>query len=320
MIKKLSFISFFAALLLLGSCKDDSLAPIVTFDQLGKGAYVRLVELISGEYDLKNFETTAYEYSIEFVDLENGNLVRQYDLAVTYKPKSGDNQGPTLYKSFSSDQFQTLASGRKGMENIKIPLKEVADLFGLTEADISAGDQFAFDGTITTTDGRTFGAENSSAAINGSAFQGHFDFTVKATCPLPDDKWSGTYELSYDDAGGDPTAGFGTPFPAGDVEVTTVPGSTTLRQFSAQWGCDIGCFDVDPLTFDFVCTEVVVLDWDSGLACGGGSITIVQDGSRPSPVADLADDSVIVLNIIEYQDDGECGIDPAPKTIVLTKK
>ena len=194
-------------------------------------------------------------------------------------------------------------------------------MFGLSADDLAAGDQFEFDGSVTTTDGRTFGAENSSAAVNGSAFAGHFDFTVKATCPLPDDLWTGNYAISYDETNGPSDAGFGQPYTDGDVvAVTTVPGSTTLRQFSAQWGCGIGCFDVDPLRFDFVCVEVQLQNWDSGLACGGGSITIVQDPAAPSPIADLADDSVIVLNMIEYQDDGGCGIDPSPKTLILTKQ
>jgi hypothetical protein len=239
---------------------------------------------------------------------------------VTFVDKDGDNQGPVLARSYSSGEFETVASGGKGLNNIKLPLAEIAGLFGLGLDDLAAGDQFKFDGSITTTDGRVFGAENSSSAINGSAFAGHFDFTVKATCPLPDDLWTGTYTVSYDDDNWDNTAGFGYPVQPGDVVVGTTAGSTTIRQFTATWGVDIGGFDIDPYMFDFVCSEVQFLPNDTGLACGGGSITMVQNPDVTNPIADLTDDSQFTLHIIEYQDDGECGIDATPKQLIFTKK
>lgn len=58
--KKFSIISMMAGLLLLvSSCADDNLKPILTFDQVTKGGYVRLVTLTTGEYDLQNFNSTA---------------------------------------------------------------------------------------------------------------------------------------------------------------------------------------------------------------------------------------------------------------------
>ena len=40
------------------SCADEDLSPIVTFDNVGKGGYARLVELRSGEYNLNDPEAS----------------------------------------------------------------------------------------------------------------------------------------------------------------------------------------------------------------------------------------------------------------------
>ncbi len=317
--KKLPIVSFFAALMLLTvSCADEDLKPILTFDQVGKGAYVRLLELISGEYDLNNFDNSSYEYTIEFVDLEQGNLVSQYNLMVSFDDKDGTLSDPVQYRTWSSGDFTDNANGFKGLANIQIPIKDVASLFGLGLADLAAGDQFHFDGSVTTTDGRTFGFENSTAAVNGSAFAGHFDFTVKATCPLPDTDWVGDYQISYDN--GVPADGFGPIFGAEPpvVTLTTVSGSTTRRQFGWSYLPDSYNFDGQVGDMDFVCVEIVLSTMDTGVGCGGGNILIGQDG--PSPVADLSDDSSFRLKLIDYQSDGGCGVDPIPVDVTFTKQ
>ena len=136
------------------------------------------------------------------------------------------------------------------------------------------------------------------------------------SCLLSDDDFSGFYILSYI---GDATGGFGIPFPEGPMTINTVNGSLTKRSFNLPWLPSIiqGGFPVMDFIFDFVCDEVVVEDFDSGAHCGGRSITIVQGG--PSSI-DLTNDEEIILNIIDYHDDGGCGFDPTPKTIRLVKQ
>ena len=62
---------------------------------------------------------------------------------------------------------------------------------GQSADNLSAGDAFKLVGRVTTTSGQSFGAANSSAAVNGAAFRGHFNFTMAASCPTT---LSGTYE------------------------------------------------------------------------------------------------------------------------------
>jgi len=67
---------------------------------------------------------------------------------------------------------------------------------GLSEADVSAGDVFRIAGSLVLEDGRVFTAANSTAAVNGSAFQGHFAYNLVAGCPS---SLEGSYEVTTTD-------------------------------------------------------------------------------------------------------------------------
>lgn len=314
--RKFSIIGFLTGLLfILSSCSSDGLKPILTFDQVGKGAYVRLTELIAGEFDLQNFASTSYQYSVEFVDIEKGALITQYDINVTFVDNTApDNSaGPKLFKSFSASDFTTSANGFKAIENLSIPLSELANLFGLSEDQFTAGDIFRFEGSLTDKNGNVFTAANSSAAVNGSAFQGFFNFTAKVTCPLPDTQFAGAYTLSYDPPI-DPNSGFGESLVEGTVTLTTVPGSTTQRQFDATYLQVFGGFAVT-VAIDFVCDKVVLLKTDTGVGCDD-NILFVQ-GAEVFPV-DINDPNAVIK--VQYDEKtAGCGADMTV-TMVLTKQ
>ena len=305
-----------AVVLCFASCKDESLTPVLTFDKAKIGAYPRLVELTTGEFDLANIGSSALVYEIDFVDEENGALVSEYIIEGQFFDNTDGNdvsKASKVFKTFSASDFSPSEKGNQGI-SITIPLTEALAFWDLSEDEVNAGDQFSFSTTVVHQDGTSYSAANSSQTVRGSAFQGYFTYNGKLTCPLSDDAFSGAYSLSYE---GDAGAGFGIPFSEGTVTVNTISGSSTRRSFNLPWAPGIGGFPVADFIFDFVCEIVVVEDFNTGLACAGGSITIVQ-GDRST--FDLTNDNEIILNIIEYQDDGGCGVNPSPKTIKLTKE
>ncbi|RLD21837.1 MAG: hypothetical protein DRI69_02995, partial [Bacteroidetes bacterium] len=82
---KLNIVSGLAVvLLMLSSCADDSLSPIITFDKAIKGSYVRLLEETPRELDLANLSSASYTYTVEFVDEEQGALVSEYEVSATF--------------------------------------------------------------------------------------------------------------------------------------------------------------------------------------------------------------------------------------------
>lgn len=317
-----SYIVASLAILMFVSCADDSLGPVLTFEKATIGAYVRLIELRTGEFDLANPTTSALDYSVDFVDLEDGGLVSQYVIDAQFfdnTPDNGDNSKARIeYKIFDSGSFTTSSKGNPGVD-VQIPLTEVAAAFGLSIDDLSAGDRFSFFGRVRQQDGAEYTSVNSSGTIRGSAFQGYFDFNGNVTCPLPDAMFTGSYALTHV---GDASAGFGLPFVEETITLSTVPGSSTLRQMTMNYLPAFGPFAIEGVRIDFICEVVEFQGLDSGVGCGGGSITVVgahlPDYGTPSP-QDITDDSVIILNLVEFDADGGCGVPPAPKTIQLTK-
>lgn len=184
-----------AVLIVMTACKDENLAPIATFDAAEKGAYPALIEDTDRDINLDNVAGSAYVYSIEFIDLEKGNLVSEYALQVTYQDANtadGDNStGPVEFRSWSASDFETNGNGNKGLPNITINASDVLTALGLTE--VGPGDVFRFIGRVTTTSGQSFMASNSSASVNGAAFRGHFNYSLTAICPSD---IGGTYSVT----------------------------------------------------------------------------------------------------------------------------
>lgn len=243
-----------ALVVFLSSCADESLGPVATFDTSIKGAYVRLTQETERFVNLFDISGSNYVYSVEFVDLEKGALVSEYVLDLIYDdndPSNGDNSKTVAgFKTFSSSEFQDLASGFKGLENISIPATEMISALGFTADDVSAGDVFILDGAVILQDGATYKASNSTAAVNGSAFQGHFLFRLTAGCPSSLD---GTYNYTSSNiwCGGDA---------AGTVDMIQVSAGTYVFSdwsFGAYGVCyGGGVADSGTLTFGDVCAEV----------------------------------------------------------------
>ena len=174
------------SVLLAFGCADENLQPILTFDQAGKGAYIKRLSESAKLINVLNESTTnasAYTYGVEFVDLENGNLVSEYRLDLIYRPVGAANRTVTAFRSYGQSDFTDSEAGFRSMPNIEITAPQIMQALNLTFADLTAGDQFTFKGYITLEDGSVFGFDNSSAPVRGSAFQAHFDFTLPAACP-----------------------------------------------------------------------------------------------------------------------------------------
>lgn len=252
---KLKISTFIGALLvILSGCVDEDLAPIITFDSAGKGAYARfvsdqgstLVNLLEAE------SASSYTYTVEFVDLEQGNLVAEYVLELIYNdndPDNGDNSsGPSVFKSFSPSDFTTNDKGLKEI-TVNVTAAEMTAAAGTTFDALSAGDEFTLDGRVVLQDGSQFGRENSSATVNGSAFRGFFDITFNCNCPSD---LTGSYAATSTDIW------CGAPDQTTTVTIDAQGGG--VYKFSdwafGSYACYGGGSAGGDLTFTDVCTEV----------------------------------------------------------------
>jgi hypothetical protein len=313
-----------SGLMVMSSCKDESKAPIITFDQAGKGAYVKLINVNEGidGFNLSQFSSSAYDFDVEFVDIEQGDLVASYTIYASYVSSpfsSTPNVAEQLYLTKDAGSFTESERGFKST-NVRIGLADVAGKLGLTESQLGGADAFNFRSEIVLNDGSVFQASNSSAAVNGSAFAGHFDFSVKLSCPLSDDKFVGNYTLTH--VSGEYPFGLFTFNGVDGSTVTLTKVTGTKRKFGYRWQNGVLGADDSPLRdfiFDIVCTIVVPDDnQGTGIGCGGSITLGSQNGAFGS--VNVADDSSFIIDLNEWVSDGGCGVPVIPIKIRLDKQ
>ncbi len=243
----------FAALVILFGCADEDLKPILSFEDSGKGAYIKLVEesaKLINVFDETTINASEYTYSVEFVDINGGNNISEYRIDVTYRPVSGSEQTASSFLSFGQSDFTDSPNGLRSLSGINITAPQVLQALGLSPADLSPGDSFLFEGFVILEDGRSFGFANSSAAVRGSAFQAHFNFTLPAACPSD---LTGTFEYETSDiwCGGDPVTG--------SVDIVARGGGVyefSDWAFGSYGSCYGGGAAGGELTFTDVCSNV----------------------------------------------------------------
>ncbi len=213
------------------ACEDPDKAPILTFDDAGKGAYPALIEETPRFIDFNDIENSVYTYSLEFVDINDGRDVQTYDLELEFTSATGEKIGPIPFRSYSQSDFEDIAaSGLRGLTNIQISATELIDAVGLNIADVEVFDQFKLIGSVVSGEGIRFGSGNSSAQISGTSFRGHFDFTREVRCASD---IGGSYDAVAVMNSTDPCC----PDPANTTAVVTLTdkggGVYTLDDFSA---------------------------------------------------------------------------------------
>ena len=174
------------AAFLVFSCADPNKTPIVTFDSAGKGAYPRLTdsegEQLVNILSQADFDASSFTWSLRFIDVNQGADVTDYVVNVTYKG-AGGTQGPVELKKFSASDFSADETGYMAINNVNVTGPELAGAFGLGLADMTAGDEFEVTGVMVMANGNQHTGANSSATVQGSAFQGFFDFNMAVGCP-----------------------------------------------------------------------------------------------------------------------------------------
>lgn len=303
-------------------CKDEDLKPIITFEDAGKGAFVRLVSLNQDLLiDPSKIATSGIDMEVDFVDVTGGETITDYDIFIRFidnTPGNGENSRDEVQiRDFTSSDFTASANGNPGVA-VQIPAPEILQALNLTEDQVDATDRFSVRSEIIDEQGRVFSSTNSSPPIAnfGGAFNGAFDYNINVACPVGDDFMVGTYTVTYEENG---ASAFGGPvMQAGPFEVTLSATSSTQREFTAIYAEDLGFGTNISFQFDLLCDKTRTLSGlGTGLGCGG---TITFGPTDDFGSMDLADDSEIIIPFVEGEDDGGCGISPPVRHVIkLTK-
>ena len=236
------------------SCADEDLSPIVTFDSAGKGAYPRLVSDSGDQFiNLFDISGSAYNYTAELIDNDGGNLVAEYVVDLTYvdnDPSNGSNGTTVEYLKYTSSDFTPNENGYQQAPEISLNGPGILAATGLSEDDISAGDEFRFVSRLVLIDGSIFTQANSSATVVGAAFRGIFNVNMPASCPSD---LTGTYAYTTTDiwCNGGSTSG--------EVDIVALGGGTyefSDWAFGSYGTCYGGGTAGGNLNFQDVCLEV----------------------------------------------------------------
>ncbi len=330
MLNKVLFLLAAATIVLTG-CVDEELSPVVTQETLLFGAFPFLEELRTGEFDLANLSSSAYEMDVSFVDNNAGEFVAQYNVYVSFDDNNPDNGDlsteSTLWKSFTPADFSVLGVKNSLGLTLRIPFSEVAGFVGAgAEGDVISGDRFQFRTEIVHTDGRVFSEANSTSAIT-TAFGGIWDFNVTATCPLADTDFVGPYTVSYGYIY-EPYTIFGRviqgwyPDPMNEtVTLALRPGSTTIRDFGTEYLVPSNLQSSINIALEFACDVVTAVSSDSGVRCAGAGWRPVQINTASF---NLMDDSTWTIEFRDWGGDdnnGSCGDIPAQEySVIFTKQ
>lgn len=179
-------VGLMALVMVFTACEDPDKAPIVTFDSAGHGIYARLLNqdgaLLVNLLTESEFNASNYSYTVEFVDDNGSANVAEFYVNLTYRPVGGDPVGPIEITRVPASALTDSENGFK-QTTIEVNSTTLSSALGLSFADFNAGDEFRIEGVIVNVNGIEHTGANSSASVEGAAFQGYFDFTRPLACP-----------------------------------------------------------------------------------------------------------------------------------------
>lgn len=295
-----------ALLIVFTSCEDgeEVFDQIVNAEQ--RGAILRTVNLISNELPIGDPEGN-FTVELEIQDQENGDLVASVEVFAGFLDRTaavgpGTDVPEALVATVTRSDFTT---GEFGLPRFtySITLPELLSFVGRAESDITGGDQFPIRFELVLTDGRRFSNDDNSGTITGSYFSSPFLYSPTVICPVPEDFFTGTYEIIQQSGSA--------PFGIGDgfSQVVEVSANGTNRTIPFQY--DPGGFDVAyTFSMDLVCGEFQAISGtiNSGsLGCDGSSIGQTGSTTAITTYDVAAGDDSFTITIEDFNPDGGCG-------------
>jgi hypothetical protein len=179
---KKSLIALIAAFAV--SCGDPDL-PVELFPTMEYGAYARKMSQ-TGTYNYYEVGSSQIDLSVEYYDANNGANIASYAIEVEYvdnKTGGAKSKARTAMRTINASEFGTNADGFLSSD-FSLSFNDAMSTLGITSADVDGGAYFRYWFTITMTDGRTFGYDNTGPnMMSSSAFAALFRLNVYIVCP-----------------------------------------------------------------------------------------------------------------------------------------
>jgi len=184
--KNIKYLSLLFIGLLVAACGDPELR-FQSFEESEYGAFARNLGT-SGTFLLQDIAGSSIDGTVEFYDENQGKDVASYSWTVEFRANGGGNGGTDIpavaLKSYTSDQFVP-SNQEPSLPSVSFSLgmQESLAALGLKGTDITGGDQFRFEATVTLKDGRSFGQSNTGGnLISQGPFRALVRYSANVVC------------------------------------------------------------------------------------------------------------------------------------------
>tara|TARA_B110000046_G_scaffold178876_1_gene207285 strand:- start:637 stop:1512 length:876 start_codon:yes stop_codon:yes gene_type:complete len=188
-------------LLVVTSCADPDNLINDVLDNYTNGAVIRTISS-SGEYNFYAPDTSVFTATIEEHDTENGALMQDIEISVSF------NSGPEkLIQTLLPSDFTTGPTGLPRTD-ISVSLGDAMTALGLSSSQYTGGDAVNINLKLNLTDGRSFGADQATGSMTGSYFKSPYRYAKIIKC-IPLVAVPGIYTFNMADSYGDGWQGGG---------------------------------------------------------------------------------------------------------------
>jgi len=323
--------TLFTIVLLFFACSDtDNLVIDNVTDNTTSGGILRTLEEST---DLPiGLPDSAVHLLLEIQDAEDGNLSDKINVYASFTDivnAGTNNRDEVLMGTIPSSAF--ILGNRLPQAEVNVTLVELQTALNLTSDDFTGGDRFVIRVELVFKDGRRWSNDNSSQTVLGNLFlNSPFVYDANVICPVPEDYLVGNYLMEKTSAEEDPFfPAFGQAFSStGQIVNITASGSQRNFEFSyypdplgTQTGqTDPGFASSYNMKLTFLCGNIEALGtiMTGSLGCGSGSIG--QKNAIPPSQYDLSNDTVVIVNILDFEPDGGCDTGNYPVTLRFTKQ
>ena len=188
-------------LLVVTSCADPDNLINDVLDNYTNGAVIRTISS-SGEYNFYAPDTSVFTATIEEHDTENGDLMQDIEISVSFN--SGTEK---LIQTLLPSDFTTGPTGLPRTD-ISVSLGDAMTALGLSSSQYTGGDAVNINLKLNLKDGRSFGADQATGSMTGSYFKSPYRYAKIIKC-IPLVAVPGIYTFNMADSYGDGWQGGG---------------------------------------------------------------------------------------------------------------
>ncbi len=300
----------------LTNCEDEDKLR-VNFDEVeaSSGVFAQLLSQ-NGETDViyDNPSVTSFERAYQIISPPGKFEIREVRFYASFTDNTIEEGGMDI--SAAEQLIKTISTFDNSQQypqfTVSFTGDEIVNPFGLVIGDIDGGDTFNYRTEIVTTDDQTF-TDVSANFDNQSA---DHTFTSNVICVVTPTFFTGTY-LMEQLSGADP---FYASEVFGDTQIVEITANGTLRSFNFLYFP--GIFDSDyNFTMNLSCGDILVTGSINagGLGCGGANIGFATGNPISTYDEDLGDD-IMLVNLNDFEPDGNCATGSYPVEVRFTKQ